>query len=324
MNVNGIQNSAAELLDFMIAHSVKVACIQETKLSARSRTPSFPDYAVIRRDRPTGGGGGLMILVQHDVKFSHIDTSSLTNQDPTLEILGVTVTFNGSDLDILNLYIPPISSCPPGYSPNFPSLLDLPTNDALFFGDFNAHHSSWYSPRDPSDPRGDLLASALDSSTFAPLNCDSYTRLPFSNSPSSSPDISLAPVHLLSSLSWSVHTKLNSDHLPILVSFRSNDLPPRTHRSFTNFRLANWVGFVKETEDLFAALPSPSPSSCAKDEKTFRDILLRASKHNIPSGFRRNFIPGLPPSAKDLIAKRDELRSRNSVDPAISLLNDQI
>ena len=63
LNVNGLQNTRAELIDFLSQRLIKVACLQETKLSPRSKPLSFPGFAFIRRDRPVGGGGGLAILV---------------------------------------------------------------------------------------------------------------------------------------------------------------------------------------------------------------------------------------------------------------------
>jgi hypothetical protein len=92
-----------------------------------------------------------------------------------LELLAVHIEIGGSSLDIFNVYVPHISSCPSGYSPDFHALLDLLIHDALFFGDFNAYHPYWFSPRDPSDPRGDSLASSLDSSMLCSLNLDSPT-----------------------------------------------------------------------------------------------------------------------------------------------------
>jgi hypothetical protein len=178
---------------------------------------------------------------------------------------------------------------------------------------------SWFSPRDPSDPQGDLLASVLEPSDLCVLNSNSPTCLPPNNSPSSSPDISLASAHLLPSLSWSVLTRLNSDHLPIIVSYLSDFQPPRLCRSFTNFKLANWAGFVRESEDLISC--QAPPSFCSKGEHILRDILVTASKHNIPSGYRKYFVPGLPILAKSLISERDELRAQ---DPAIPILQAQI
>jgi hypothetical protein len=49
-----------------------------------------------------------------------------------------------------------------------------------------------------------------------------------------------------------------------------------------------------------------------------------ASSHNIPSGFRKDFIPGLPADAKHLIKQRDELRVLDPCDPEIPTLNDNI
>jgi hypothetical protein len=53
-------------------------------------------------------------------------------------------------------------------------------------------------------------------------------------------------------------------------------------------------------------------------------VLLTASKHNIPSGYRKDFTPGLPNAAKDLIRERDELRSADPADPALPDLNARI
>jgi hypothetical protein len=230
-NINGIQNSSAKLYNFLTTNSIMVACIQETKLSARSKPPTFPDYVFIRCARPVGSGGGLAILVHHSVPYVDINTSRFTNQDASLELLAVCIEIGGSKLDVFNVYIPPVSSSPAGHRPNFTALLNFPNNDCLFLGGFNTHLAYWYSPHDPADPRGDLLASAINNSSLCSLNTNSSTRFPFNSLPNSSPDVSIAPAHLLPSLTWSTHTQLNYDHLPITISFRTTDLPPRTRRT---------------------------------------------------------------------------------------------
>ncbi|XP_047737394.1 gamma-aminobutyric acid receptor subunit beta-like [Hyalella azteca] len=48
-NCNGIQSSTVELATYLAENDVAVACLQETKLSAASRPPSFPGYALERR-----------------------------------------------------------------------------------------------------------------------------------------------------------------------------------------------------------------------------------------------------------------------------------
>jgi hypothetical protein len=56
-NCNGIQSSKAEIQDFLIKHQVKVAAIQETKLTPKSKSLSFTDYNLVRKDCPIGRGG---------------------------------------------------------------------------------------------------------------------------------------------------------------------------------------------------------------------------------------------------------------------------
>jgi hypothetical protein len=52
--------------------------------------------------------------------------------------------------------------------------------------------------------------------------------------------------------------------------------------------------------------------------------MLTAAKHNIPSGFRKNFIPNLPPDAIPLVNRRDVLRQQNPNNPEILTLNNNI
>jgi hypothetical protein len=89
-------------------------------------------------------------------------------------------------------------------------------DDSIILSDFKAHHCGWYSIL--SDARGDSLNDFSDTSNFCPLNLDTPTRLPGNGAPSS-PDVTLISAHLLPSVSWSTATRLNSDHLPISVSF---------------------------------------------------------------------------------------------------------
>ena len=59
---------------------VGVACLQETKLSSRAGNFSFPNYNLVCRDRPVGGGGGLAFLIHHSIPFTHVDTPFILDQ----------------------------------------------------------------------------------------------------------------------------------------------------------------------------------------------------------------------------------------------------
>jgi exonuclease III len=125
LNCNGVKNSLAEINSFLHEHKVKVACLQETKLSSKSKDPSFPGYHLLHRDHPGGGGrgvgvsgGGLITLVQHSVPFVEYDTAFISTTDQTIEVQAVTATIDDLAINVYNIYIPPSSSCPRGYDPD--------------------------------------------------------------------------------------------------------------------------------------------------------------------------------------------------------------
>ena len=80
-----------ELEAYLHEENIKVACLQETNLKSTTSV-SFRNYAFTRRDRPTAdGGGGVGILVHHDIEFSPIDVSALESNDNKLEIVAVKI-----------------------------------------------------------------------------------------------------------------------------------------------------------------------------------------------------------------------------------------
>ena len=193
-NANGIGNKLTELGEFLKRHNVKVVVIQESKLSSNSKTPSIQNFTTERKDRRQGQGGGLLTLIHKSINFSRKPESPKTLVEPHLEELTITATLGDTELIITNVYIPSASSCTGGYLPSLDHL--MMTTDTLILGDFNAHHSAWYSSS--TDTRGTLLENVVSGSNFGILNWDSPTRLPGNANPSS-PDVSLASASLITS-----------------------------------------------------------------------------------------------------------------------------
>jgi hypothetical protein len=148
--------------------------------------------------------------------------------------------------------------------------------------DVTAHHGAWFATSTCS--RGGDLVLAIDSSDLCILNSNTPTRLPNSGNPNS-PDLTLISAHLAAASTWCTHIQLNSDHLPITVDFGDDAPSPRCARTFTNFHLADWSEFLAETESRFIDLPDRV--GCAKGERIFREVILSASGHCIPSGIRK-------------------------------------
>ena len=326
-NCNGIRGSRFEILDLLSATQVRVAAIQETKLTPSSAPLHTPGFNLIRRDRPSpNGGGGLAFLVRHDTPFRPIPTDPFFPTDSTLEHQGILVTLPSHSIAIFNIYIPPCTSCPPGYTPDLLPLFEADHGaDVLVVGDFNAHHQAWASPSrdDRALARGDIVADAVDSSCLAVLNLDQPTRLPTNGVPSS-PDISLASAHLALSATWQPLIRLSSDHLPILIDPYGDHVPqqPGPQRLYSNFRKADWPAFTEHVERALSILPPPASASAG--ERVFREALRVASGKCVPRGFRREVIPGLTEEAKVLIRERDAARAASHDDPNIAALNDRI
>ena len=128
--------------------------------------------------------------------------------------------------------------------------------DTLILGDFNTHHSAWYSSS--TDTRGNILDNMISGSNFGIHNCDSPTRLP-SNANPFSPDVSLASASLITSTNWKTKTNLGLDHLPILISLRMDfTINPISQSTSFNKKKANWDRYRKEIGDKMSKCRLPT------------------------------------------------------------------
>ena len=317
-NANGIGSKQTELSFFLEAHNVKVAAIQESKLTAKSRSPNIQNYTLVRQDRRLGPGGGLLFFIHNSVSFTRKPLSTMSKNDPHLEELTISIAMDNTELLITNVYIPPASSCNGRYSPPLDHLLT--GTDSLVLGDFNAHHSLWHAGT--TDTRGNQLADSVSTSSFAVLNTDSPTRLPGSANPSS-PDVSLASTSLITSSEWQTHTTMSSDHLPILIGLQTTATSsPARHRTYINLKKADWTGYRQEIERKLSS--RHLPTYCQKDEKLFRATLLKAASHHIPTGRRKLYTQQVPAEILAMMEERDDLRKQDPASPRLSTMNDEI
>ena len=308
-------------------HKILICALQETKLKHSSKPLQFKNYTFIRKDRPAqDGGGGVAFLIHNSVSYTEVNTRQFFLQDNTIEHIGIKVKIDEHDLTLLNLYIPPCTSCPADHEVDLQPLLSADYHtDVIVMGDVNGHHESWFSISNDNRAtnRGNKISEAIDSSPLTLLNRDLPTRVPTGQNPSS-PDITLISSHISQETCWTPATALNSDHLPILI----NPFPADTQTNdrnlplFKNYRKANWKKYRESTEDLFAN--QPPPSSCSKAYRTFAEILLRADRKFIPKGRRQEILFGLSPEAIDLIKRRDRLRASNPQDPSLPELQREV
>lgn len=171
---------------------------------------SFKSFTCLTKNRPPGQRGGVALLISKQFSFVHIAFPLFAN----LEVIGATVIFNGSSLDLVSVY------CPRG---NFEvaeirSLFGCLHNDAIVGGDFNAHHPLWgFSPQ--SNKAGRSLSDFLDDSNF--LLCTQprlETRLAPGSATPSTLDLTIASPNIASKLTISIGSDWGSDHVPCYCS----------------------------------------------------------------------------------------------------------
>ena len=310
-NCNGIGNKLHDLIQFVHDNNIKIIVLQETKLNNKSKIPTIPNFTLIRKDRERDMGGGLAYYVHSSMDFT-------PGLEPVNDNITESQSFRVGNININNLYIPPVTSCPADYTPSLTPF--LVSRDSLVLGDINAHDNLWHSSI--QDPRGSILSDEISPSNLAVLNEDHPTRLPTNGQPTS-PDVSLASLSLLPNIKWEVKKSLGSDHLPIIITISTSlKISKSIKRTYVNFKKADWEKFTSITEEKFSK--EPAPTNIFDAEKTFRRIINKAAKASIPAGRIKDTIPEIPTSAMDKITKRDELRDSNPSSPEIQQLNQEI
>ncbi|ESO07468.1 hypothetical protein HELRODRAFT_169994 [Helobdella robusta] len=148
--------------------STNSSAIQESKLTTNSKEPVFKDYALYRKDRGTGRGGGLIMLIHHSIPYTikNLPPTSTTGSQ------AITIGANGTDINIINIYIPPQSVCPSGFSASILQYLTIP--NVVLLEDVNAHDALRYSSLE--DFCRESLASKIENSGCGTLNLDTPTR----------------------------------------------------------------------------------------------------------------------------------------------------
>ena len=75
--------------------------IQESKLSSNSKNPCIRNYTTVRRDRPHGHGGGLLVFIHESITFSKQPSSTETLSDPQLEELTIKADIGNTKLIVV-------------------------------------------------------------------------------------------------------------------------------------------------------------------------------------------------------------------------------
>ena len=133
-----------------------------------------PRYSIVRKDRMSNKGRGLAFLIHNSIQYSVAPLPPPTAHDNVMESQAVNIVSGLTNVLLLNIYIPPTTSSPSGYSANIEHLFTA--HDSIIMGDFNAHHPLWHCTLEENQ-RGTNLADQINESNYGVLNEDFPTRI---------------------------------------------------------------------------------------------------------------------------------------------------
>lgn len=138
-NADGIKIKSHELANRLKERSIDICVIQRSKLTKRDNTPRMKGYnAILRTDRPTIWGGGLITYAKEDIVYDKVGTAF--NEATEAQCVKIKLACN-KWLYISNTYIPPPNS--KGQTIAFhPEIIPM-KEPAIVCGDFNAHSQIW-------------------------------------------------------------------------------------------------------------------------------------------------------------------------------------
>lgn len=287
----------------MARYAIDVACISETHLTNIGNL-KITGYKVYRHDRncPHASGGVSIIIRQ---KLVHSESLSLITQN--IESVAIKIlTHDQTYINIIAVYKPP----------NKPLLeSDINTlfhsnETTLVIGDMNSKNTAWGCRQ--TNPSGNKLLDSSPRYGYLIGAPDEFTYFPYRSD--HAPDILDIVIHKKFSkpIQLDVITELNSDRLPILITFSTTpivrNLEPRLIKG-----IINWDQFQKQSDKNFKL--SKIPQNEEDIDKTIEAIKKCITKSINESTIKtkrcrkRNF--DIPPNyILELIRKKSQLRRK--------------
>ena len=320
-----------ELAHILKTNNIDIATVQETKLANHHKTPTIPQYTTHRTDRSHKKGGRLITFIILNINFTPLSTPNNINTSKTKQQTIKIHLTQTNHLHVTNIYIQPRDTTDPNHGTEDTDITNTFTHLTIIYnhlitGDINAHSQQWHSPTE--DHRGILIADIIANSNQITLNTNAPTRMPpHLNQQPTSPDITTITNTLQRNTDWTTMQALSSDHLPILITYKTktNYKIQRHRRTYTNYNKANWPEFTQEVEQTLSNDETPQNAHTAT--KILTNAILAADKHHIPKGkihHTHKLVKLLPEHIRDMIKQRNRTRQQNPKDPLIAQQNTNI
>ena len=325
-NIQSIKNKKLELQHFLHTHNIHIATIQETHLTSKTKTPIFPNYTSLREDSPTPAHG-LLTLIHKSINFTNTtkETKQKITPDPITNTQSIKIKLQNREIQIINMYLPPVSPLNPVHL--IPNLHELNNStNTIITADMNAHHTLWLNTHN-NDHRGNTILEQLYNFNIL-NNTHKPTRSPYNRQSPTSPDVTLCTPNLAPTTTWDTITDLTSDHLPILIKHTINHPITKPHkRCYTNYKKADWPNYTQHIENKLTDFTIDNFHTTGHAINHFTKIIKESCTKYIPKGYRQNYNPNYTEQIKHITEQRNSLRSNINTrhnQNQITNLNDQI
>ena len=136
-NIRSLIKNLPELQKTIDEQKPHILCLSETLLKPHFQNIRFKNYDILRKDRQTGNGGGIAILVRKELNYKKIPLTNYRNGN--MECLAITVNLKNIPIDILACYSPPGQL----NEIELEHYCNNLQNKTIICGDLNARHSEW-------------------------------------------------------------------------------------------------------------------------------------------------------------------------------------
>lgn len=232
-NMRGWRSKKAEI-DKRIGE-YEIFGMTETMAKSKDKI-KFSGYNTYRMDRPDDQrGGGVAISVKRGIKHSII--KNIKNFSNNIESVGVKITCQNMDINVIVVYRTPGSNEKKGVWRNFFNQFRGEKN--IIMGDFNAHNEEWNCYT--TDTNGQRLSEESYLNDLYVVNRDTKTRIDAAGRYNSNLDLMFATEELLGIIEYTQYNDTwSSDHYPVKYKLSQQVTKHITKSNRTSNKKTDW------------------------------------------------------------------------------------
>lgn len=315
LNANGLaprgRSRIPLLADILAQHSVDVAMVQETLLTARRRA-AIQGYRHYRTNK-ADGSRGLSMFVKDTLRHAQLATP----QTAQLQAQAISAMAGATPITIVNVY----NSNHGGMDVEELDTLLHTGNRVILAGDLNAKHCAWQSDDTQGQHRnsaGTTLYNHCAANNYHIIAPTTPTRTDPRNGNTSTLDIALAskiPYYITAETLPCV----GSDHNPVLLTVHNASPRHAAPQPRLNYKKADWPRFGQSVHNNLKISRFNTKSEVDQGVAHLITVIQEAMASSIPKTTTTRTPDQLPPHLQALkrtknAAKRKWLRNRRAID----------